>query len=99
MSLELVDIALASQAPHPRLHNRVNGKVRAVLSEDMDGRALQHEIFVPVWVDRHPDMSDDDLELALLVKAADIVGKLKMRLAGPPPQPVSPDDPGRDGDA
>lgn len=82
MSLELVDISLSSRQPHPRLTNRVNGKVRAVLTESLDGRKLEHEILVPVWVDRHAGMSDDDLELALLVKAADIVGRLKSRLGG-----------------
>ncbi len=83
MSLELVDIALSSREPHPRLSNRVNGKVLAVLAETIDGQSYQHEITVPVWADRHADMSEDDLELALLVKAADIVGRLKSRLGSP----------------
>lgn len=81
MSLELIDITLAERHVHPRLPNRVTGKVRAVLTETLDGREQRHELLIPAWVERRADMSEEDIDLALLVKAADIVGRLKSRLA------------------
>lgn len=84
MSLELIDIALAERQPHPRLQDRVTGKVRAVLTETIGGRDVRHELLVPVWVDIQAGMNDEDVELALMVKAADIVGRLKQHM--PPDQ-------------
>ncbi|ODT74691.1 MAG: hypothetical protein ABS76_36300 [Pelagibacterium sp. SCN 64-44] len=83
MSLELIDIALAERHPHPRLQDRVTGKVRAVLTETIGGQEFRHELLVPVWVDLRPGMSDEDIELGLMVKAADIVGRLKQQLGHP----------------
>ena len=80
MSLELIDIALAERQPHPTLAERMTGKVRAVLTETIGGREVRHEIMVPVWMDLHEGMSDEDVELALMVKAADIVGRLKQHM-------------------
>lgn len=80
MTIELIDIALSERQPHPRLSHRVTGKVRAVLSETIDGNAHRHELMLPVWVDTHAGMSDEDVDLGLMVKAADIVGRLKQRL-------------------
>jgi hypothetical protein len=77
MSLELIDIALAERQPHPTLAERMTGKVRAVLTETIGGREVRHEIMVPVWMDLHEGISEEDVELALMVKAADIVGRLK----------------------
>ncbi len=81
MSLELIDIALAERQPHPTLSERITGKVRAVLVETVGGREVRHEIMVPVWMDRRSGMSEDDIELGLMVKAADIVGRLKQHMA------------------
>ncbi|ODT48840.1 hypothetical protein [Devosia sp. 63-57] len=83
MPIELIDIAVAERHAHPSLSDRITGKVRAVLSETIGGRDQQHEILVPVWTDRNAAMTDEDVDLALLVKAADIVGRLKQRLAPP----------------
>ena len=83
MSFELIDIALAERQPHPRLRDRVTGKVRAILTENVGGRDVRHELLVPVWINVHDGMSDEDVELALMVKAADIVGRLRQRLAPP----------------
>ncbi len=47
MTIELIEIALAERQAHPRLPNRITGKVRAVLDETMDGRHQRHEITVP----------------------------------------------------
>lgn len=85
LSLELIDIALAEMQAHPRLADRVTGKVRAVLSENIDGQDVRHDLLVPVWTDVTQAMSEQDIELALMVKAADIVGRLKQRLSSPPP--------------
>jgi hypothetical protein len=83
LSLELIDIALAERQPHPRLQDRVTGKVRAILVESIGGREVRHELMVPVWTDMQTGMSESDVELALLVKAADIVGRIKQRLSLP----------------
>lgn len=80
MSLELIDIALAERQPHPTLSERITGKVRAVLVETIGGREVRHEIMVPVWMDTRAGMSDEDIELGLMVKAADIVGRLKQHM-------------------
>lgn len=84
MTIELIDIVLTERQPHPRLEHRINGKVRATLLEKLDEREYRHDIDLPVWIDGKPDMNAEDVELALLVKAADIVSRLKARLAGPP---------------
>lgn len=80
MSLELIDITLAERQAHPRLPNRVTGKVRAILTEELGGREQRHELMIPAWVERRDGMSEEDVDLALLVKAAEIVGRLKTRL-------------------
>ena len=77
MSLELIDIALAERQPHPTLAERMTGKVRAVLTETIGGREVRHEIMVPVWINVRDGMSEEDVELGLMVKAADIVGRLR----------------------
>ena len=46
MSLELIDIALAERHDHPHLENRVTGKVRAVLTETIDGHEQRHELLI-----------------------------------------------------
>ncbi|SFV37917.1 hypothetical protein SAMN05216456_3167 [Devosia crocina] len=81
MSFELVDIALAERHEHPHLHNRINGKVRAVLTETIDGHEQRHELMIPAWVERSQEMDEADVDLALMVKAAKIVGRLRERLA------------------
>ncbi|MBJ3785672.1 hypothetical protein [Devosia sediminis] len=80
MSLELIDIALAERQPHPTLSERMTGKVKAVLTETIGGQEIRHEIMVPVWMDISAGMSDEDIELGLMVKAADIVGRLKQHM-------------------
>ncbi|MBF0680533.1 MAG: hypothetical protein IR164_16535 [Devosia sp.] len=80
MSLELIDITLAERQLHPRLANRVTGKVRAILTEELGGVAQRHELLIPAWVERKDGMTEEDVDLALLVKAAEIVGRLKTRL-------------------
>lgn len=62
----------------------MTGKVRAILTETLGGREIRHELTVPVWVDVQAGMSEEDVELALMVKAADIVSRLKQHL--PPSQ-------------
>ena len=81
MSLELIDIALAERHDHPRLANRVTGKVKAVLTEMIDGQEQRHELLISAWIDRDEGMDDNDVDLALMVKAAKIIGRLKSRLA------------------
>ncbi|NGP16816.1 hypothetical protein [Devosia aurantiaca] len=83
MTFELIDIALAERQAHPRLPDRMTGKVRAVLTETVGDQHLRHELMLPVWVDTHQGMSDEDIELGLMVKAADIVGRLKQTLGRP----------------
>jgi hypothetical protein len=80
MTIELIDIAVKDHQSHPRLNNRVVGHVRAVLAEQMDGREQRHELDIPVWADCKANTSDDDIEMALMVKAAGIVARLKANL-------------------
>jgi hypothetical protein len=80
MSLDLIDITLAERQPHPTLSERMTGKVRAILTETIGGQEIRHEIMVPVWMDVREGMNDDDIELGLMVKAADIVGRLRQHM-------------------
>jgi hypothetical protein len=84
MTFELIDIAVRDKAPHPRLSGRTTGHVRAVLSETQDGRAQTHELAIPVWADVAAGASDADIDMALMLKAATIIARLKASLgAGP----------------
>ena len=80
MTYQLIDIAVAQKSAHPRLPDRVTGKVRAVLTETRDGREQRHELAIPVWTNRSDEMSEDDVDMALLVKAADILARIKANL-------------------
>jgi hypothetical protein len=83
MTFELIDIAVRDKAPHPRLEGRTTGHVRAVLSEQLDGRAQTHELAIPVWADVVAGASDADIDMALMLKAASIIARLKRNLPGP----------------
>lgn len=80
MPYSLIDIAILEQQPHKSLANRVVGKVRAVLNETQDGRNQDHELSISVWAQTTPEMSEQDVEMALLLKAAQIVGRVKADL-------------------
>lgn len=81
-SLELIDIAVRDKQPHPRLSGRTTGHVRAVLSEQLGGQTQNHELAIPVWADTAPGASEADIDMALMLKAATIIARLKARLAG-----------------
>ena len=83
MTLELIDIAVQDRQSHPRLVGRVTGHVRAVLSETLDGREQTHELSIPVWADVAEDTSAADIDMALMLKAAKIVARLKANLIPP----------------
>lgn len=80
MTFKLIDISLVERHPHERFEDRVVGLVRAVLSEVQQGYAQEHELRIHVWTQAAPDMSDEDIEMALLMKASDIIIKVKARL-------------------
>ncbi|WP_172121760.1 MULTISPECIES: hypothetical protein [unclassified Devosia] len=80
MTYQLIDIAVAHKSAHPRLPHRVTGKVRAVLTEIRDGREQRHDLDIPVWANTSETMSEEDIDMALLVKAADILARLKSKL-------------------
>ena len=80
--MELIDIAVRDKQAHPRLANRTTGHVRAVLSEQLDGQTQNHELAIPVWADTNPGASDADIDMALMLKAAAIIARLKAHLAG-----------------
>jgi len=80
LTYQLIDIAVARKSPHPRLPDRVTGKVRAILSETRDGREQRHELAIPVWANTSLTMSEDDVDMALLVKAADILARVRASL-------------------
>jgi hypothetical protein len=80
--LDLIDIAVQDKQPHPRLHGRITGHVRAVLSEQVGQHQQEHELLIPVWTDTTAGASEGDIDMALMLKAAEIVAKMKARLAG-----------------
>jgi hypothetical protein len=80
LTVELVEIAVRDSQMHPRLAGRVTGHVRAVLSETRDGREQLHELAIPVWTDTAADANAADVEMALMLKAADIIARLKLSL-------------------
>lgn len=77
MTFELIDIAVRDKQSHPRLAGRVTGHVRAVLSEVLDGHAQTHELSIAVWANVAPDTPPADVDMALLLKAAEIVARMK----------------------
>jgi hypothetical protein len=77
MDFQLVDIMVRDKQPHPRLAGRMTGHVRAVLVETIGAQEHTHELSIPVWADVTPDASDADIDMALMIKAADIVARLK----------------------
>lgn len=80
MTFQLIDIEVQSRAAHPRLAGRTTGRVRAVLSETRDGREQTHDLSISVWADLAGDASAADIDMALMLKAADIVARLKAQL-------------------
>lgn len=82
MTLELIDIAVRDKQAHPRLAGRTTGHVRAVLSETHGDRQQTHELAIPVWADIAPGASEADIDMALMLKAATIIGRLKSSLNG-----------------
>lgn len=81
MPYDLIDIAVAEKQAHPRLVGRVTGKVRVLLRETVPGRETTHELFIPVWAQFAEPKSDGDVDMALMLKAANIIARLKVNLA------------------
>jgi hypothetical protein len=82
MTIELIDIAVSDRQAHPRLPGRTTGHVRAVLAETEPGRSQTHELSIPVWADTPSDASTADIDMALMLKAATIIARLKTTLGG-----------------
>tara|TARA_R110002020_G_scaffold47707_55_gene135973 strand:- start:899 stop:1159 length:261 start_codon:yes stop_codon:yes gene_type:complete len=80
MTLELIDIAVRDKQSHPRLAGRVTGHVHAVLSETLDGREHTHELSISVWTDADQDTAPADIDMALMLKAAKIVARIKANM-------------------
>ena len=85
MELQLIDITVRDKQAHPRLAGRMTGHVRAVLQETVGTQDLTHELAISVWADLPPGTSDADIDMALMLKAADIIARLKARLTPAPP--------------
>lgn len=80
MPYDLIDIAVTEKHDHPRLPGRVTGKVRVVLRESIDGREAVHELSIPVWAQFEEPKPEGDVDMALMLKAASIVARLKASL-------------------
>ncbi len=80
--MELIDIAVQDKRAHPRLPGRITGHVRAVLSEQLGEHRQDHDLLIPVWTDTGPGSKDADINMALMLKAAGIIARMKARLAG-----------------
>lgn len=85
MNFQLIDITVRDKQAHPRLAGRMTGHVRAVLVETIGAQEHTHELSIPVWADVPPDTSDADIDMALMIKAADIVARLKAISPTPAP--------------
>lgn len=85
MPYDLIDIAVTEKHAHPRLAGRVTGKVRVLLRETALERESVHELFVPVWAQVTEAQNCDDVDMALMLKAAAIVARLKASLTNVPP--------------
>ncbi|MDB5615353.1 MAG: hypothetical protein JWQ22_3006 [Devosia sp.] len=83
MTLQLIDISVRDRQAHPRLAGRVTGHVRAVLSETLGETEQTHDLAIPVWADVAADASDADIEMAMMLKAADIIARLKANIDTP----------------
>ncbi|WP_193337468.1 hypothetical protein [Devosia beringensis] len=77
MTLELIDISVRDRQSHPRLAGRITGHVSAVLTEILDGNEHRHELSIPVWADVANDAEPADIDMALMLKAAKIIARLK----------------------
>ena len=77
---DLIDIAVTEKHDHPRLKGRVTGKVRVILRESRDGQDTSHELFIPAWAQFDQPASEADVDMALMLKAATIVARLKASL-------------------
>lgn len=80
MPFQLIDISVRDKQAHPRLAGRFTGHVRAILSETVGPSEQTHELAIPVWADLDRDASDADVEMAMMLKAADILARLKANL-------------------
>ena len=80
MTLQLIDISVSDKQAHPRLAGRMTGHVRAVLSETIGTNEQTHDLAIPVWADVAAGASDADIDMAMMLKAADIIARLKANL-------------------
>lgn len=83
MTLQLIDISVSDKQAHPRLAGRMTGHVRAVLSESIDSHEQTHELAIPVWADVAADASEADIDMAMMLKAADIISRVKSKIDVP----------------
>ena len=80
MAFELIDIAVKGWRAHPRLPGRMIGHVWAVLAETRMGHSQTHELSIPVWADAPAHASSTDIDMALMLRAAKIISRLKQVL-------------------
>lgn len=83
MTLQLIDISILDKQAHPRLAGRMTGRVQAKLAETLGTTEQTHELAIPVWADVAADASDADIDMAMMLKAADIIARLKANLEKP----------------
>lgn len=84
MELQLIEIMVRDKQAHPRLAGRITGHVRAVLLETMELREQTHELAIPVWANIAEGTSEADIDMALMLKAAEIIARLKASLSASP---------------
>jgi hypothetical protein len=84
MELQLIDITVRDKQAHPRLAGRITGHVRAIMQETVGDKEQTHELTIPVWADIEEGTSDADIDMALMLKAADIIARLKANLSPAP---------------
>ena len=77
MTLKLIDISVLDKQAHPRLSGRSTGHVRAILTEIIDDQEQTHELTVSAWADHAIDAPPEDIDMALMLRAARIIARLK----------------------
>jgi hypothetical protein len=72
MSFELAACAISEKHAHPRFAGRTLAEVRVTLREHLE-RVYNHDLRVKVWADHADSAVDDEIDRALIAKAAHIL--------------------------
>lgn len=84
MTLKLIDISVAERGRHRLFADRVVGTVRAVLRETGEGYDQEHVLTLRVWTQVRIGLEEQEIDVALMMKAGEIIGRVKSRIEDQP---------------